>query len=1226
MKKLFFFFMLIPFLGLAQSTNVVGTNVVANQSLTLHGVKISDIQRDSMLRDSFKVPTSKAVYDFVRGRINSLDSNKWGLTGNTISSGYYIGTNNDQDLVFKRNGVEGLRLVNREIQTPKIYLNGGYNDSSAIIYADHPGYGKIPFIHTFQKSGTDGDNLFFGLVSGNRTMTGSAGIQGSYNLGIGSGVLSNNTTGYRNTGIGIYALQNNTSGQGNTATGQNSLTTNTSGERNVATGMRSMALNTSGFANVAVGFDALFGNTTADHNTAVGLDALYYSNGSHNTAVGDSTLWGIYNTQKHMGYKNTAIGSRAGFHLGNTYSNYASIFDTAVTFIGANSSRDSSIPYTTSLQNSTAIGYNARIFASNQISLGDENITTTLLRGNVGINTRTPDSALTVTTGIWGKRGVRFSDLPTTAQARIAMFDATGNLYSVDTTGLMSGGGGGSQDLQSVTDLGNTTTNDIQLNDGALDYTIIGTDAGTGYFRFRSSTNYIDAIFANNFLSSARTYTLPNNSGTLTLGTGTSNELTYWSGTNTVSTLSTATYPSLTELSYVKGVTSAIQSQIDNKQPLDADLTTIAGLTATTDNFIVSVASAWASRTPSQVRTTLGLGTFALKNLNDNIDVTGSWNFRNAGGIGIGTVGHTGSFYPGGLTTDQSYDLPNQSGTLALTTDISAYIAVAISGTTNEIAYFNTDNTVASLSTATYPSLTELSYVKGATSSIQTQLSNKQPLDADLTTWAGITPSANIQSFLGAADYAAMRTQLGLVIGTNVQAYDADLTTYAGITPSSNVQSLLGAADYAAMRTQLGLVIGTNVQAYDADLTTWASITPSANIQSFNSAANYAAARVLLLPSLTGNSLKTLRVNASETDVEWAAGGSGDMVLASSQSVTGLKTFDKDKFAMKGTSTGVTVLSTANTSATDYTVTWPAANVTSSNFTDLINATSASTASTLTKRDANGNTSVKNIVDSYTSTATAAGTTTLTVSSTFYQNFSGTSTQTVTLPDATTLTNGHQFYIDDASTGNITINKNGGTLLQTLPASRYAIVTLTDNSTSAGTWTVQLSTPPTEFIRQSSTYTLSNTTNVQKLFNASTNGALTVKATTTYNFEGVINISGMSGTSGNMKFDILGAGTATLTSAGWCAIGLDNTTVGTAAANGGSYTATKVSSGNIVTAGAGTAVYAYVKGTFTVNAGGTIIPSVGLTTAVGTAAVGVNTWISVTEILPGGTNYTSGWN
>lgn len=44
-----------------------------------------------------------------------------------------------------------------------------------------------------------------------------------------------------------------------------------------------------------------------------------------------------------------------------------------------------------------------------------------------------------------------------------------------------------------------------------------------------------------------------------------------------------------------------------NLQPLDSDLTTIAGLTATTDNFIVSVSSAWASRTPAQVKTTLAL-------------------------------------------------------------------------------------------------------------------------------------------------------------------------------------------------------------------------------------------------------------------------------------------------------------------------------------------------------------------------------------------------------------------------------------------------------------------------------------------------------------------------------------------------------------------------------------------------------------------------------------------
>jgi len=56
------------------------------------------------------------------------------------------------------------------------------------------------------------------------------------------------------------------------------------------------------------------------------------------------------------------------------------------------------------------------------------------------------------------------------------------------------------------------------------------------------------------------------------------------------------------------GITAADDSGNDETDvTLDADLNTIAGLTATTDNFLVSVSSAWASRTPSQVRTTLAL-------------------------------------------------------------------------------------------------------------------------------------------------------------------------------------------------------------------------------------------------------------------------------------------------------------------------------------------------------------------------------------------------------------------------------------------------------------------------------------------------------------------------------------------------------------------------------------------------------------------------------------------
>lgn len=48
-------------------------------------------------------------------------------------------------------------------------------------------------------------------------------------------------------------------------------------------------------------------------------------------------------------------------------------------------------------------------------------------------------------------------------------------------------------------------------------------------------------------------------------GSGTANQLTYFTGSTSIGSLTTATYPTLTELSYVKGVTSAIQTQLNNK-------------------------------------------------------------------------------------------------------------------------------------------------------------------------------------------------------------------------------------------------------------------------------------------------------------------------------------------------------------------------------------------------------------------------------------------------------------------------------------------------------------------------------------------------------------------------------------------------------------------------------------------------------------------------------------
>jgi hypothetical protein len=112
----------------------------------------------------------------------------------------------------------------------------------------------------------------------------------------------------------------------------------------------------------------------------------------------------------------------------------------------------------------------------------------------------------------------------------------------------------------------------------------------------------------------------------------------------------------------------------------------------------------------------------------------------------------------------------------------------------------------------------------------------------------------------------------------------------------------------------------------------------------------------------------------------------------------------------------------------------------------------------------------------YTSTATAAGTTVLTNTSTQYQLFTGATTQTITLPVTSTLTTGWTFHIVNNSTGTLTVNSSGGNLVCTVIAGMTAMVTciatatttaadwefgFTDFGTITGTGAVVLGTGPT---------------------------------------------------------------------------------------------------------------------------------------------------------------------
>lgn len=91
----------------------------------------------------------------------------------------------------------------------------------------------------------------------------------------------------------------------------------------------------------------------------------------------------------------------------------------------------------------------------------------------------------------------------------------------------------------------------------------------------------------------------------------------------------------------------------------------------------------------------------------------------------------------------------------------------------------------------------------------------------------------------------------------------------------------------------------------------------------------------------------------------------------------------------------------------------------------------------------------------YSTTATAAGTTTLTVSSNQLQFFTGTTTQTVTLPVASTMSLGYGFEIFNLSTGVVTVNSSGANSVQAMASgSKLEVICILASGTTAASWQV----------------------------------------------------------------------------------------------------------------------------------------------------------------------------
>jgi hypothetical protein len=286
-----------------------------------------------------------------------------------------------------------------------------------------------------------------------------------------------------------------------------------------------------------------------------------------------------------------------------------------------------------------------------------------------------------------------------------------------------------------------------------------------------------------------------------------------------VSGFVTAATTTATEIGYVNGVTSAIQTQLNAKQASDADLDAVAAL----------------STTGIAVRT--GAGAWAIRDM----------------------------VYPAaGLTITNSAGVAGNP-TFALANDLAALEALSTTGVPKRTG-------ADAWSLFTVSSFAETLLDDTSAGGMQTTLglvpgTNVQAYDAELAALASTTSAADALPYFTGSGTAstttlssfargliddtsagAMQTTLGLVIGTNVQAYDAELAALAGLTSAADAlpyftgsgtaavttltttaRGLLDDTSQGAMQTTLGLVIGTNVQAYDAELAAIAGLTSAAN-------------------------------------------------------------------------------------------------------------------------------------------------------------------------------------------------------------------------------------------------------------------------------------------------------------------------------------------------------------------------------------------------------------
>jgi len=207
-----------------------------------------------------------------------------------------------------------------------------------------------------------------------------------------------------------------------------------------------------------------------------------------------------------------------------------------------------------------------------------------------------------------------------TQEWRNLYIDGTANIDSLvaDTADINGGTIDSTAIGSSTASTGNFST--LSINGTAITATAAELNVLDGITATTAELNYTDGVTSNiqTQLNTKAPIASPTFTGTVTIPTvdinaGAIDNTTIGATTassgnfSTLSINGTAITATATEINYLDGVTSNIQTQIDALQDSDADLTAIAALTPTDGVFIVGNGSTWVAESGATVRTSLGL-------------------------------------------------------------------------------------------------------------------------------------------------------------------------------------------------------------------------------------------------------------------------------------------------------------------------------------------------------------------------------------------------------------------------------------------------------------------------------------------------------------------------------------------------------------------------------------------------------------------------------------------